>query len=167
MPKTLYPHFCITPLNLFPMCDACQELKHTKTGGEAEPRFFLHPYFDVFVANQVLELLIAAPFDTPTFRLGTHPGLTAAQTALVMSHVRELDIEKRFAYYFTGQYLRLLRQARHLRDSGQDVRAVLTGFRDAIAPDGMNVWDHVFYAATVTNAALIDYLAGGPLPSFR
>lgn len=22
LPKTLYPHFCVTPLNLFPMCDA-------------------------------------------------------------------------------------------------------------------------------------------------
>jgi hypothetical protein len=167
LPKTLYPHFCITPLNLFPMCDACQELKGTKTGDAAHPRFFLHPYFDVFVANQVLELAIAAPYDTPTFRLGTHPGLTLPQTALVTRHMRELKIEQRFADYFIGQYVRLLRQARHMRDSDQDVRAVLTGFRDAIAPSGMNVWDHVFYAATVANAALMDYLADGPLPAFR
>ncbi|MBN5088324.1 hypothetical protein JY460_09460 [Stenotrophomonas maltophilia] len=167
IPKTLYPHFCITPLNLFPMCDACQDLKDTKTGDAAHPRLFLHPYFDVFVANQVLELVIAAPYDTPTFRLGVHQGLTAPQIALVTCHVRELDIEQRFADYFTGQYVRLLRQARHLRDSGQNVRTVLTGFRDAIAPDGVNVWDHVFYAATVANTALVDYLAEGPLPAFR
>lgn len=167
LPKNLYPHFCITPLNLFPMCDACQELKDTKTGDATHARFFLHPYFDVFVANQVLELVIAPPYDTPTFRLGTHPGLTAPQTTLVTCHVGELHIEQRFADYFTGQYVRLLRQARRLRDSNQDVRAVLTGFRDAIAPVGVNVWDHVFYAATVADAALMDYLADGPLPAFR
>ncbi|MFY2763521.1 hypothetical protein [Arenimonas sp. MALMAid1274] len=167
LPKTIYPHFCITPLNLFPMCDACQELKDTKIGDAANPRFFLHPYFDVFVANQVLELVIAAPYDTPTFRLGTHPGLTGPQTALVTCHVRELHIEQRFTGYFTGQYVRLLRQARLLRDSNQDVRAVLTGFRDAIAPVEVNVWDHIFYSATVANADLMDYLADGPLPAFR
>lgn len=27
LPKGEYPHFCITPHNLFPMCDACQKEK--------------------------------------------------------------------------------------------------------------------------------------------
>lgn len=167
LPKTLYPHFCITPLNLFPMCDACQDLKGTKTGDAADPRFFLHPYFDVFVASQVIELVIDAPYDTPTFRLRTQPDLTVPQAALVTSHVRELHIEHRFGDYFTGQYLRLLRQVRNLRNSEQEVRAVITGFRDAIAPVGVNVWDHIFYAATVANADLMDYLENGHLPAFR
>ena len=48
LPKDSYPHFCVTPLNLFPMCDACQEEKGTKTGDADSPRFFIHPYFDVF-----------------------------------------------------------------------------------------------------------------------
>src|SRR3546814_3004594 len=32
LPKGRYPHFCVTPLNLFPMCDACQQAKGEKTG---------------------------------------------------------------------------------------------------------------------------------------
>lgn len=167
LPKTSYPHFCITPLNLFPMCDACQDLKDTKTGDANNPRFFIHPYFDMFVANQVIELVIRPPFATPTFRLRTLPGLTADQTALVDCHVRELQIEQRFADYFRGQYLRLLRNVISLRASGQDVRAALAGFRDAVAPDGANVWDHVFYAATVADAELMAYLENDPLPAFR
>lgn len=167
LPKTLYPHLCITPLNLFPMCDACQELKVTKTGDANNPRFFIHPYFDVFVANQVIELVIRPPFASPTFRLRTLPGLTEEQTALVDCHVRELQIEQRFADYFTGQYLRLLRNVSSLRASRQDVRAVLTGFRDAVAPAGANVWDHVFYVATVADAQLMAYLENDPLPAFR
>lgn len=167
LPKTRYPHFCITPLNLFPMCDACQDLKDTKTGDADNPRFFIHPYFDVFVANQVVELTIRPPYAVPTFRLRTLPGLTADQKALVDCHVRELQIEQRFADYFKGQYLRLLRNVSSLRASGQDVRAVLTSFRDAVAPAGANVWDHVFYAATLADAGLMAYLENEQLPAFR
>jgi len=166
LPKTLYPHFCVTPLNLFPMCDACQELKDVKTGDAANPRFFIHPYYDVFVANQVIELTIQPPYATPTFALNVRAGLTADQTALVARHVQELAIEARFADYFVEQHLRLLRQVNKLRQSGQNVRAVLTGFRDAAAPSGANVWDHVFYAATVANADLMHYLENDPLPAF-
>ena len=37
LPKGKYPHFCITPHNLFPMCDACQGLKLDKTGDISDP----------------------------------------------------------------------------------------------------------------------------------
>ena len=166
LPKALYPHFCVTPLNLFPMCDACQDLKDIKTGDAANPRFFIHPYYDVFVANQVIELNIQPPYATPTFTLGVRPGLAADETALVTRHVQELKIEARFGDYFVEQHLRLLRLVNNLRQSGQDVRAALSGFRDAVAPSGANVWDHVFYAATVNDAGLMHYLENDPLPAF-
>jgi len=166
LPKALYPHFCVTPLNLFPMCDACQDLKGTKTGDAANPRFFIHPYFDVFVANQVIELAVQAPYNTPTFRLGSREDMTAPQRALVECHVRELDIDKRFGNYFVEQHRRLLRQVDALRRSHQDVRVVLTSFRDSAALSGANVWDHVFYAATVGDANFMDYLQNEDFPPF-
>jgi hypothetical protein len=166
LPKTLYPHFCVTPLNLFPMCDACQDLKGIKTGNAANPRFFIHPYYDVFVANQVVELAIQPPYATPTFTLRSRQGLTPEQTGLVDCHLRELEIERRFSDYFVEQYLRLLRHVNSLRHTGQNVRAVLRGFRDAVAPSGANVWDHVFYAAAIADAGLMNYLEHDPLPAF-
>ena len=39
LPKGKYPHFCVTPHNLFPMCDACQRRKGDRTGDENNPRF--------------------------------------------------------------------------------------------------------------------------------
>ncbi|WP_157043141.1 hypothetical protein [Rhodopseudomonas palustris] len=62
LPKDVYPHFCVTPHNLFPMCDACQIEKGSKTGDVADPRFFLHPYYDIFIGQQVLGLSIHAPY---------------------------------------------------------------------------------------------------------
>jgi hypothetical protein len=61
LPKNIYPHFCVTPVNLFPMCDACQLAKGTKVGDLSSPRFFVHPYFDAIVAEQVLSLKIYPP----------------------------------------------------------------------------------------------------------
>lgn len=166
LPKSVYPHFCVTPLNLFPMCDACQTLKGSKTGDHLNARYFIHPYYDDFVREQVLGLTIDPPFDTPNFSLVPCVGLSDDESALVACHVRELNIDGRFADYFVAQHRRLLRQVDSLRRSDQDVRASLTAFRDAIAPFGKNVWDHIFYEATLANVALMAYLEGAELPPY-
>lgn len=115
LPKGKYPHFCVTPANLFPMCDSCQKEKLEKTGSVAEPRFFLHPYFDVFIAEQVLTVSIEPPFSAPTFRLTVADNLEPENRAIVESHVRELAIEQRFAHYFREENMRMLRLVSSLR----------------------------------------------------
>jgi 5-methylcytosine-specific restriction endonuclease McrA len=116
LPKNVYPHLCITPLNLFPMCDACQTRKGTKIGDTNSPRFFIHPYFDVFVAEQVIELRFYPPYNAPKFTLSCREGLLDEQTRLIESHMRELELEKRYLNYFKGQYMRLLRLVERLRN---------------------------------------------------
>lgn len=167
LPKGKYPHFCVTPLNLFPMCDACQTNKKEKTGDAADARFFLHPYFDVFIANQVLELSIKPPFDAPTFDLGPVAGLNVQQRALVSRHLKELGIIPRYARFFRNQHQRLLRLVQSLRDANLDVKENLTIFRDNAAVPTKNAWDHVFYGAVLSNADMLDYLSDQELPSFR
>lgn len=167
LPKGKFPHFCVTPYNLVPMCDACQTNKKEKTGDAADPRFFLHPYFDVFVANQVITLSIEPPFETPTFDLTPTPGLTASQSALVGRHVRELGILPRYARFFRNEYQRLLRLVDRLRAAGLDVEEHLTSFRDHAAIPTSNAWQHVFYAAVLANGDLVQYLGEGDLPAYR
>lgn len=167
LPKGQYPHFCVTPLNLFPMCDACQTNKKEKTGDVANPRFFLHPYFDVFVANQVLELTIHPPFEAPAFDLGAVTGLTAPQRALVGRHVTELGIVQRYARFFRNQHQRLLRLVENLREADLDVEANLILFRDNAAAPTRNGWEHVFYSAVLANAGMLNYLKDADLPDYR
>lgn len=167
LPKGQYPHFCVTPHNLFPMCDACQTNKKEKTGDAADPRFFLHPYFDVFVANQVLELTINPPFQAPTFDLGAVDGLTASQRALVGRHVKELGIVKRYARFFRNQHQRLLRLVQNLREADLDVEANLNLFRDNSAEPTRNAWEHVFYHSVLANADMMAYLTDEDLPAYR
>lgn len=166
LPKAGYPHFCITPANLFPMCDACQRAKGEKTGNHQSPRFFIHPYFDVFVAQQVLRLEIVAPFHAPAFKLVVGDGLDVDDEALVRAHVRELEIEERYAKFFRDTYRRLLRLVDAMRQSGQDVPALLATFRAGVSHPSVNGWEHVFYDAVLRNPALLDYLATSDLPDY-
>lgn len=166
LPKSAYPHFCVTPVNLFPMCDACQLEKGTKVGDAVTPRYFLHPYFDAFVGDQVLRLEITGPFDKPSFALEVTDGLEPGQEALVRTHLRELDIEKRYASFFRNQHRRLLRLVSKMRASGQNVEQTLTTFKHGAADTSLNTWEHVFYAAVLSNPLFVDYLANSPLPNY-
>ncbi len=166
LPKGTYPHFCITPVNLFPMCDACQLAKGTKVGDAASPRFFLHPYFDAFVGEEVLRLEIRPPFDAPSFSLDIAAGLELEQEDLVRTHVRELDIERRYAAFFRSQHRRLLRLVSGMRASGQNVEQTLAIFKQGVADPSPNTWEHVFYAAVLASPSLVDYLANKPLPKY-
>lgn len=167
LPKGGYPHFCITPANLFPMCDACQKAKGEKTGNAQSPRFFIHPYFDVFVAQQVLRLQIAAPFDAPAFQLVVLDDLNPGDASLIRTHVRELEIEKRYAKFFGNAYLRLLRLVHKMRTDGQDVPGSLATFRFGVAHPSVNGWEHVFYDAVLNTPALLNYLTQADLPQYR
>lgn len=164
LPKGKYPHLCVTPHNLFPMCDACQKEKLEKTGDIADPKFFVHPYFDVFVAENVIVLVIEPPFDVPTFALLPRPGMTADQTRLISSHMRELAIPQRYGHFFRGQHRRLIRLVNRMRSSGQDVSENLEAFCDACADQSKNSWEHIFYSSVLLNDDLLEYLRHGILP---
>jgi 5-methylcytosine-specific restriction endonuclease McrA len=166
LPKQKYPHFCLTPLNLFPMCDACQMKKSDTSSALGSPRLFIHPYFDVFVAQQVIELSIEPPFSAPTFLLAPRDSLSSSERALVSTHMRELAIVERYAHFFLGQHRRVLRLVSSMRASSQDIEATLLGFRfdaTAITP---NSWEHIFYSAVLKNADLMDYLKNSVLPPY-
>lgn len=166
LPKGTYPHFCITPVNLFPMCDACQLAKGPKVGDAKSPRFFIHPYFDAFVGEQVLRLEIKPPFDAPSFTLGIAHDLEDKQADLVRTHVRELEIERRYAAFFRGQHRRLLRLVNAMRASGQDVEQTLATFRHGVAEPSKNTWEYVFYDAVLASPDHINYLTNEPLPQY-
>jgi len=165
LPKRLFPHFCVTPANLFPMCDACQREKLEKTGTPAEPRFFLHPYFDVFIAEQVLNVTIEPPFASPAFRVDISDHLDPEQGAVVASHVRELAIERRFARYFKEANMRTLRLVHALRQAGLPVEAALRSFEQTHRTPALNSWEHIYIEAVISNPAMLDYLINDDLPA--
>lgn len=166
LPKARFPHLSIIPANLFPMCDACQAEKVEKTGDANYPRFFIHPYFDVFSRPRIVDLLIAAPFDAPTFELRAHPDLLPEESALVGVHLRELDIPARYGRFFRNEHRRLIRNVTKMRSSGQQVQVTIESFRDGFADPTPNSWQHVFYTAVLDSPGLIGFLTHAVLPTY-
>lgn len=165
LPKQTYPEFSITAYNLFPMCDICQGEKGTATVNAANERLFMHPYFDQFTDAQVFCLRIGRPFESPQIiSLYPNPGLSAAQQALVMRHLNELGIGRRYNHFFKSEYMRLLRLVKSIRQKGQNVRMQLDTFCEYALHKSVNSWGHVFYTGVIADAALMDYLEAGALP---
>ncbi|HWX51538.1 MAG TPA: hypothetical protein VNZ61_26125 [Roseomonas sp.] len=166
LPKSKFPHLSIIPANLFPMCDACQAKKLEKTGDAHHPRFFIHPYFDVFSLPRIVDLVVTAPFDAPTFELRPHPDLLPDETILVEAHLRELDIPARYVRFFRNEHRRLIRNVAKMRASGQPVQATIEAFRDGFADPTPNSWQHVFYSAFLGSPELIAFLTNADLPAY-
>lgn len=164
LPQGKYPHFAVTPANLTPMCDPCQRRKGEDTGNAATPRFFIHPYFDTFSLDQIVELSINPPFTTPTFTLAPHSSLQAAERQLVTTHLRQLQIARRYIRFFRNEHRRLLRNVAGLRTNGLDVVKNIEAWQKGNAHPTPNSWQHLFYDAVVRNTAYLAHLASGPLP---
>jgi 5-methylcytosine-specific restriction endonuclease McrA len=164
LPKGKYPHFSITPANLFPMCDSCQKEKLEKTHTVQESRLFLHPYFDGFVDGQIIRIVIEPPFNTPTFKLELSEWLSDAQRAVVHAHFRELSIERRFSTFFKGESIRILKLAANARNKGLPVEAMIEMFRSTYEDPTLNSWQHLYFRGVLDNPEMLEYLATGDLP---
>ncbi len=168
LPKRDYPQFAVTPANLLPMCDICQMHKGSDTVDEEGRRLYVHPYFDEFIAEQVLSLEIGRPLVAPeNFLLRPTPDLPEDIEALVLRHIGGLEIEKRYGPFFQNEYLRALRLAQDAREKDQDFRELLPFFKAHHLGRGPNAWIYLFYAAVTNDAELIDYLAEGELKAMR
>jgi len=165
LPKDAYPHFAITPANLTPMCDICQQIKGEHTLDAEDRRIYLHPYFDEFLTAQVLRLVIGRPFEAPEdFLLEPDLDLPNDLIALTQRHIDGLELVRRYGHFFRDSYIRLLRLAHKARASDQEVPALIETFKEFYSGRAANVWPHIFYAAVAEDAELLDYLANGDLP---
>jgi 5-methylcytosine-specific restriction endonuclease McrA/aryl carrier-like protein len=165
LPKGKYPHFSITPANLFPMCDSCQKEKLEKTHTARESRLFLHPYFDDFVERQIIRIVIHPPYDTPAFTVELMDWLSNEQRAVVQAHIRELAIERRFAGFFKGESIRILKHAAKIRTGNQTIEESIELFRSLHEDPTLNSWQHLYYRAVLDNPDMLNYLATGILPA--
>lgn len=165
LPKDGYPHFAITPANLVPMCDICQQIKGVEVLDAEGRRIYLHPYFDEFLAAQVLRLVIGRPYETPEhFVLEPNLDLPEDLSAMTQRHIDGLQLVRRYGHFFRDSYIRLLKLARQARSTGQDIPSLIGMFRAFHAASAANVWPHIFYAAVAEDDDLLDYLAHGDLP---
>ena len=165
LPKDGYPHFAISPVNLTPMCDICQQIKGVQVLDDQDRRIYLHPYFDDFLSAQVLRLIIGRPFEAPEeFSLEPDPDLPEDLKEITQRHIGGLDLVRRYSHFFRDSYIRLLKLAHKARDTGQNVPNLIETFKEVHGMRSANVWPHIFYSAVAEDGDLLEYLANGVLP---
>lgn len=88
LPRVDFPEFAILFENLVPACTICNsDEKGAAYKGDAAPKRFIHPYYDVW-ANDVLWLVhITAPYDAAEFRPEPMPHLPPAIATVVQFHL--------------------------------------------------------------------------------
>ena len=167
LPKKPYPEYSILSKNLFPMCDICQGEKGVKTVDDNGNKIFIHPYYDSFVENQIIELEISEPYQSPiNFIIKATSSLTAGQQSLVNRHITELNLHQRYSVYFKCQYTRLLKLVSGIRERNSNVIDSIANFHDMEQMKATNSWGHIFYAGVLADNDLLEYLETGELPDF-
>lgn len=165
LPKTSYPEFAVTPSNLFPMCDICQGKKGARTVADEGDRLFLHPYFDHFLAEQVVQLSIGVPYNAPaSIELSVSDAVAPEHRAVISRHLETLHISQRYHHFFRTEYIRLLRLVFEIRQHQQDVANHIQMFRWHASTKSVNSWGHVFYDGVARNKELMTFLQLGSLP---
>lgn len=168
LPKNEFPDFAVTAVNLFPMCDTCQGWKLEQVLSEDGERLFLHPYFDDFLDQQVLQLSIGEPYYAPaSMELTPIGSLSPELQALVARHIECLGIRNRYYHFFREQYTHLLGSAAEIRDAELNMRQQLTLFRNKARRKSVNSWGHIFYESVLSNDQLVSYLETAELPALE
>lgn len=131
-------------------------------------RIFIHPYFDQFLDQQVLELTIGEPYSAPeSMELSANESLDQPIAELVERHIDNLELNKRYYHFFREQYTHLMGSAADIRELELDMRQQITLFRNKARRKSVNSWGHVFYASVLANDALITYLETAELPALE
>lgn len=97
LPKTSYPEFSVLSKNLVPSCGDCNGLKGSKAPN-GKDEFFLHPYYDVGLSDQLLYFEVLPPYDTPKIRLKISSGLPTKLKSRLEFQVRELNLKARLKH---------------------------------------------------------------------
>lgn len=113
LPKSQYPEFSILSKNLVPSCGDCNDLKDDIIPGGKDD-FFIHPYYDKDLSNQLLKFEIRPPYDTPQIKLNVMPTLAPKIRKRLRFQVRELNLKSRLRH----EALRELRAIIDLLASG-------------------------------------------------
>ncbi|WP_164417384.1 hypothetical protein [Pseudomonas viridiflava] len=168
LPKNEYPDFSITAVNLSPMCDTCQGKKLEQVLNDDGERIFLHPYFDEFLDQQVLELSIGTPYSAPaSMTIRPHRSLPPDQQDLVARHIQGIGVMKRYYHFFREQYTHLMGSAADIREADLNMRQQLTLFRNKARRKSINSWAHIFYESVLANEPLINHLETADLPALE
>lgn len=153
LPKDEYPQFSLLSKNLVPCCERCNRVKNKSIPTSSKTRY-LHPYYDQFLTDQVIQLDIRFYNDIPIFKIIPCNGLSAEQQSIVAFHIKELKINTKIIMHYRNTWRAFLKTIEKLWGQEDTIDKVvlrlnerLDGFIDLKDDEfeTRNNWDSIFF----------------------
>lgn len=160
LPKTYYPIYAVTPINLVPACVDCNKAKsqHYPTSAQTQS---LHPYFDNVTGHRWLFATVVAGVPAGfEFHVISPPGWSATLGRRIELHLGLFKLAELYAFHAAEEMVNMRHRLRKLTAAGgQDaVRAHLIEEAESCAAASLNSWQTATYSAM---AASDWFCAGG------
>lgn len=160
LPRDVYREFSIMRANLVPACRHCNSgVKGTTVHG-ADPRRFIHPYFDTWAADALWYVEIVPPFKAATFQPRVLAGLAAPRDQIAAFHLENV-LGTQFHLSMATEWSTLPGQIK-LRDPVLSLQSVTDQIalelRVALMSKGTNSWQAALMRGIQTAPAAIAHL---------
>ena len=149
LPKTKYPIFAVTPVNLIPACFDCNKIKEAANPKSAEEET-LHPYFDDIETELWLEadVIVGNPIGFRFF-VGKPTNWDEIKIKRVKHHFEFFDLGELYSSYAAEEIsLRQYSLVNIYEKAGaKGVRAQLLDFKNSSERVYLNSWQTAMYRA--------------------
>ncbi|WP_157465568.1 HNH endonuclease [Cellulomonas sp. Leaf395] len=148
LPKSRFPALALTPVNLTPMCQACNQAKSTRIATCAE-EVFVHPYYEDYEsAIWLLARVVRTPEPHLSFACAASPW-SAAQRARIENHITRFKLDRMYrteAARLIAQSQRMLTRV-HVTGGRRAVREVCLERESDLREYRLNDWGAATWAA--------------------
>lgn len=135
LPRSVYPEFSLLRVNLVVSCDDCNDEKLAKVFDSRGLWMFIHPYYDDFLAKQLISATVSVANNTPVVTYEIRNDVPADVRERVKTHFRELDLASRYADEPLRTVVRLIEAHRDHVNKGADISDV----REILRADGEKI----------------------------
>lgn len=164
LPKQTYSEFSFFAPNLVPACDRCNTVRKALVRGNVEDERPVHPYFDEFLNQRVITILIEPDWNAPRLRPIPHD-VEGAIAEVIAWHIENIILPAGIEQYLINLWTTLVnRPELYLGTipSADQVRARLKQLTEmeAVMCHSPNAWRSSFYHGLEKNNEAVEYLTG-------
>ncbi|AZZ37251.1 hypothetical protein CIK05_10785 [Bdellovibrio sp. qaytius] len=160
-PKSIFPQFSFLFRNLVPSCYDCNRIKDDKEPKKNEP-FFLHPYFNSELSQNLLFFNVSIRCDTAVFELCPISSLSIDLKKIVEFQIKELKLYERLNDAAKTPWNGLVRNARNRTtpwDKEDIIKFVSDRAQDSIdQTESYNNINFIIYTGIAKSVHAIDFL---------
>lgn len=161
LPRTDYPEFSIMRANLVPACGHCNSGAKGATIHGANPRRFIHPYFDPWAAEPLWFAEVVRPLEAATFVARPLATLGEPRLQIVEFHLQNVlgwQFE-RFAENLWATLPVELRMRSKAFDPAAIAETLQSEYAIALCVNGANSWHCAAFRGILGDDGAIEYLS--------